>query len=344
MAADGPWIVPETLLAEGERAAWWVRDGRLTSTPVDGATPLPGRFALPGLVDAHAHTSVGPGGPDTLDGTVARIAALPGMGVLVVRDVGSPKSLTLRLRPDDAWPTFFAAGRWHAPAGRFYPEFHDPVEPAQLVESALAEIGNGATWIKVIADFREPVLSYDAAVLRDLVTAAHAAGVRVAAHTQWPVVRDVVAAGVDSIEHGCLLDSETLEHMAAGGIAWTPTLTAFASRLAGDLPDAQRERYARYLENYRAMLPLAASAGITILAGTDMAGTLVDEIRWLVDLGLTPVQALRAASTAARTYLGVASLEDGAPADLVTYDDDPREDPEVLNRPAAVVLRGRRIR
>jgi imidazolonepropionase-like amidohydrolase len=343
MAVDGPWILPDTLLPDGERASWWVREGRLTSTPVDGAEPLPGRFALPGLVDAHAHTSVEPGGPGTLDGTVARIRAMRDMGVLVIRDVGSPQSLTLRLRPNADWPTFLPAGRWHAPAGRFYAEFHDPVEPDQLIESALIEIGNGATWIKVIADFREPVLSYEPSLLRELVVAAHAAGVRVAAHTQWPVVRDVVAAGVDSIEHGCLLDRETLQRMAAGGIAWTPTLTAFAARLAGDLPEAQRQRYEGYLENYRAMLPFAAAAGVTILAGTDMAGTLVDEIRWLTALGLTPAQALRAASTAARTFLDVESLADGAPADLVTYEDDPREDPGVLNRPAAIILRGSRI-
>ncbi len=53
---------------------------------------------------------------------------------------------------------------------------------------------------------------------------------------------------------------------------------------------------------------------------------------------------LRAATTGARSYLGLPSLEAGAPADLVTYDADPRNDPEVLATPAAVVARGRRIR
>jgi imidazolonepropionase-like amidohydrolase len=341
----GAWRLPPTVLPDGQREDWWIGEGRLTREPIAGAEQLPGRFALPGLVDAHAHTSVGPDmQPDTLEGTVARIAGLRDAGVLVVRDVGSPKSLTLRIVPDAGMPTFVAAGRWHAPAGRFYPDFHDPVEPEQLMDAAIAEIRGGARWVKVIADYREPVLSYDAELLGRLVQAVHAAGARVAAHTQWPVVRDVVAAGVDSIEHGCLLDRETLEVMAIRGIAWTPTLNVFESSLARDLPDAQRSRYEAYRDNYRAMLPIAAAAGVTILAGTDTAGTVVDEVRRLIEFGLSPVRALRAASTDARGFLGLESLSEGTAADVVTYDADPRDDPKVLARPAAIVLHGTRIR
>ena len=344
MSNDGPWRLPPTLLPDGERADWWIRDGKLTGSPADGAEQLPGRFALPGLVDAHAHTSMGPNGPDTLEGTVARIRGLAATGVLVVRDVGSPKSLTLQVRPDADFPEFLAAGRWHAPKDRFYEAFHDPVEPDQLVDAAMAEIAHGAKWIKVIADFTQPVLSYDAGLLGRLVTAAHAAGARVAAHTQWPVVRDVVAAGVDSIEHGSLLDRQTLEVMAERGVAWTPTINAFASALERDIPDDRRRRYQGYLDNYRAMVPIAQELNMTILAGTDMAGTIVDEISRLNAVGMSPTRALRAASTDARTFLGQPSFENDARADVVTYDADPREDPAILAKPMAIVLRGRRIR
>jgi imidazolonepropionase-like amidohydrolase len=91
------------------------------------------------------------------------------------------------------------------------------------------------------------------------------------------------------------------------------------------------------------MIPLAARLGVALLAGTDTVGTVVDEVRQLVDYGLEPVDALRAASTAARAFLGEPGLDDGAAADLVTFDDDPRDDPGVLARPAAVVLNGRRV-
>jgi imidazolonepropionase-like amidohydrolase len=60
--------------------------------------------------------------------------------------------------------------------------------------------------------------------------------------------------------------------------------------------------------------------------------------------GLSPVDALAAASTAARRYLGLPGLEDGAPADLVCYAADPRDDPEVLGSPSAVLVGGRRAR
>ncbi len=94
----------------------------------------------------------------------------------------------------------------------------------------------------------------------------------------------------------------------------------------------------------REQLPRAAAAGVTILAGTDNDGSLLDEIRHLVRHGLTPTQALRAASTDARTYLGLPGFATGELADVVTFDADPREDPDVLANPVAVVMRGVRIK
>ena len=91
------------------------------------------------------------------------------------------------------------------------------------------------------------------------------------------------------------------------------------------------------------MLPAAAGAGVTILTGTDTAGSVVDEVGLLIEYGLTPVQALRAATVDARRFLDEQSIEDGAPADVVTFEEDPREDPTALARPAAIVLGGVRV-
>jgi imidazolonepropionase-like amidohydrolase len=77
--------------------------------------------------------------------------------------------------------------------------------------------------------------------------------------------------------------------------------------------------------------------------GGSTAGTVVDEIRQLIAHGLSPTAALGAGSTVARSFLGAPALEDGAPADVVTFDDDPRDDPEILRYPAAVVIGGRRV-
>jgi imidazolonepropionase-like amidohydrolase len=80
-----------------------------------------------------------------------------------------------------------------------------------------------------------------------------------------------------------------------------------------------------------------------VLAGTDDLphGNVVAEIRQLIAAGLPPSAALGAASWTARDYLGLPGLEEGAPADVVAYADDPRVDPECLRHPSRVVLAGR---
>ena len=76
-----------------------------------------------------------------------------------------------------------------------------------------------------------------------------------------------------------------------------------------------------------------------VLAGTDIVGTIAQEVALLAGHGLTVTQALAAAGSGARDFLGIHPA-----GDIVTYDDDPREDPGVLARPAAVVVRGARVR
>jgi len=132
--------------------------------------------------------------------------------------------------------------------------------------------------------------------------------------------------------------------MAQKGIAWTPTL-AMTERLAAIIgrDDAQRRAFAneRY-DTYRALLPVAARQGVTILAGTDMLphGNVALEVEALVRHGLEPRVALGAASTGARSFLGIPNIIEGAPADLVLFTGDPRNDPEVLRSPALVMLGG----
>ncbi len=338
------WRLPGVLLPEGEQHDLWAVDGRLTARAVDDAEPLPGRFALPGLVDAHAHVALGPSrqGLDVVAATDA-LRELREQGVLAVRDVGAPHSVTLQIAPDPSLPKLQVAGRWLAPPDRFYPSFHEPVPPDRLIDAALVEVRGGARWVKVIADWSGPELSYDKALLAELIEAVHAAGARVAAHTAETAVGDVVAAGVDSVEHGWMLDAASIAEMAERGTALTPTLTALGSTLPDEAPPERRVRQGRWRDNGRMVLKEAAARGVTILAGTDTAGSIVDEVRHLIDFGLTPLEALRAATTAARTFLGLPSLEDGAAADVVTFEADPREDPDALATPIAILLGGVRI-
>jgi imidazolonepropionase-like amidohydrolase len=98
------------------------------------------------------------------------------------------------------------------------------------------------------------------------------------------------------------------------------------------------------VQQLREVLPAATDLGVTVLTGTDVFGTIAREVALLAEFGLSPTAALAAASTAARRFLGLADLSEGRPADLVTYHADPRDDPQVLARPAAIIVQGTRIR
>jgi imidazolonepropionase-like amidohydrolase len=335
--------------------------GGWAATPPPDAEPLPGRYVLPGLVDAHCHLSIGEG-PDGLpvgvgvDAARANLARTNADGVTVVRDVGSPDSVTLSLLEGPDRGELFACGRFLAPPGQYFPTLHAPVPAEDLVAAALAEVARGARWIKLVGDFPvvttgewlppEPTYPLDA--IERLVQAVHAVGVRVAVHTTTRRVTELIAAGIDSVEHGPELADADLENLAARGGAWTPTLCATIGggpRQDGSDRDAERRRHhGELLERLGHLLPRAVDLGVTVMTGTDVVGSVPREVALLVELGMAPRDALAAASTDARRFLGLDSLAPGDPADLVMYDHDPREDPAVLASPAAVVRRGVRVR
>jgi hypothetical protein len=144
------WAVQGVELPFGdEAAAWWIdASGTVHDRPIADAELLPGGFILSGLVDAHAHPAVGsgPAGLVALDASAARanLLAWAQTGITVVRDVGSRGGVTLELRSGPGMPVLQAAGRFLAPAGRYFPELLDaPVTEADLVSAAVTEIGRG---------------------------------------------------------------------------------------------------------------------------------------------------------------------------------------------------------
>lgn len=363
MAADGaagPWHVHAICLPEGQAPEdWWIVDGRLSDVPVPGAVTLPGGWVLPGgLVDAHIHRTMNfndfalPDGSEAL--AAANLAAQRAAGVLAVRDAGLAWGGWPTSAPADG-PRVQSAGRLLAAPGRGYPGVCLAVEADRLVEVALAEVARGATWVKVLADFPGPdgnwfaaPPSYPLDVLQRLVGAVHTAGARVMAHSTGLAASDLVRARVDTIEHGMQLTNGLLEQMARNGIAWSLTLGTALKHVG---PFATQNNPIGYylrgeLTRVREQLSLAASLGVPLLAGTDElpAGALAQEVAHLHDYGLTPTQALAAASTAARAYLGLPAFALGAPADLVTFDRDPRSDLATLAAPCAILFDGRRQR
>ena len=314
---------------------------------------LPGRYALAGLVDAHAHPTVAADehGPYLADGEygAARLDEYAASGVTVIRDAGGRSQVTLSFARTAApgRPAVTAAGRFLAPANRYFPRMYSPTAPGELAAAVQAEVTAGAAWVKIIGDFPEwgedgPVphstaATYDLDTMRGAVDAAHAAGARVAVHSNIPD-SGLAGIGADSIEHGRALGHAELDSLGTRGGAWTPTLCAMLQNR--DSPDpAVRARVGELRERLRDSLPYAVAHGVRVLAGTDVVGTIADEIALLSRHGLTAGQAIAAAGSAARDFLGIHPA-----GDIVTYDEDPREDPSVLANPAAVVVRGVRVR
>ena len=349
------WSFHGELVPEGTPIeVWTTTAGRLATSPLAGSQPLPGRYALAGLVDAHCHLTLVDGGTGPLpDGDTAsvreRLRAVRKTGVLMLRDAGGVGGIPLALAAEEP-DRVLAAGKFLAPAGQYFPELLEPEPRGALVAAALAEVRKGAAWVKLVGDFRrldvegrpvEP--TYDLDEVRAMVDAVHSAGSRVAAHTTSRRVSGLVEAGVDSVEHGPAMVEDDLRALGARGGAWTPTLTAMLGPpdrpMTADDPDA-----VELADRLRTLLPAAEALGVRVLTGSDVAGSVAQEVAWLVRLGLSPAAALAAASSSARAYLARPGAVDGAPADLVTYDDDPREDPDVLQRPVAVLVGGVRLR
>jgi imidazolonepropionase-like amidohydrolase len=336
----------------GEPLDWWIADGRLSSQPIDGAAELPGAWIAAGLVDAHAHLSFEARdrlglerGSDEL--IAAHLAVQRCAGVLAVRDAGSLPGIELARHPA-CGGRVIACGPLLAPPDFFLAHLYEGTAPEDAVDWARQRVQAGGEWVKVITDYPAdgdsplaPRLGYPLDLLGAIVDAVHAEGGRVAAHVMGPIVHEVVGTAVDSIEHGNWATEEAVREMAHRGTAWTPTLTTVLGHIA---PVAEHVPAAReLLERQRRTLPLAAQLGVTLLAGTDEEphGSLALEVAALADHGVPAADALAAATTSARCYLGLKGLVDGAAADLVTYARDPREDLGVLLTPAAVVCDGR---
>ncbi|HVV13734.1 amidohydrolase family protein [Amycolatopsis sp.] len=348
------------VLPDGGRRDVWVSDGRCTSEPVDGAkTVVTEGFLVPGLVDAHCHPAIGVHGPTTVDEAVGHALADRDAGTLLIRDCGQPiDTRALQARPD--LPKIIRAGRHLALPKRYIPGLGiDLASPDELPAAVAEQAADGDGWVKLVGDWIDratgdlaPLWPDD--VLAEAIKVAHEAGARVTAHVFGEdALPGLINAGIDCLEHGTGLSGELLAEMARRGTALVPTLINIEN-FPGIADKAGK--YPVYAAHMRAlhagvgdMVAGALSVGVPVYAGSDAGGMvahgrLVDEIEALWRAGMSRTEALAAGSWAAREWLGHPSIEDGAPADFLVYESDPRENLDVLRNPRHIVLGGVLVR
>jgi imidazolonepropionase-like amidohydrolase len=193
---------------------------------------------------------------------------------------------------------------------------------------------------------RDP--AFDRDEMRALVDEAHAQGRKVMCHALGgPGLRLALEAGVDSIEHGCYLDEdpELIPMMAERGIVLTPTLLVYEYHSESKAPHV-RERSRALREHHRQSIRRALAAGVRVVAGTDAGGhghpPNARELPLLVAAGLTPMQAIQAATGWAAECVGlerdIGTVEKGKRADLIAVAGDPLADIGILADPSRIRL------
>ena len=321
-----------------------------------------GRWVVPGLIDVHVHANA-----------LADAAIILQGGATSVRSGSSSfyQDVALAALPD--WAA--GASPRMSPAGLFVsPDLGESLladpdlaqlaslsggvtDPADLAYLTKINLKRGAKVIKTRAnpraglaeqDPRELVYNYDQ--LSAVVKAAGKAGVLCHSYSAEGI-DGAVRAGVRSIEHGVFVSEQTIARMASRGTYFTPTLDAVTG-MAVSADPVLAARGKEYTPVINAAVKAAYEAGVTVVAGTDSFGTDVTpigtEVRLLGEAGLSPLDALRAATVNAAELLGwsknAGRLVRGAYADVVIVDADPLADASALEKISAVVAQGVLVR
>lgn len=358
-----------------------VREGRIESIGTTGKDfppsaqhiDLSGKWMLPGLIDAHVH-------PTSLKGAQNMLKA----GVTTGRSMLTPHYTDvgvreLHRRGDTDVPEILAAGYPIIPIPtQFQPDmttmFLDMPQLDDLRKDSdigvegvrrlvRSNLDHHVDVIKVFATERAGIPTTDPrkqmlsnAELAAAVDEAHKAGIPVAAHAHGDEgAAAAVRAGVDTVEHGTYLSDGTLKLMRERNVCFTPTLSADAmlANPTSDSPEA-----VALAVRARGMLPRAREAarharqmGVRVIAGSDSGYTpddphrITDEMFELVGIGMSPMEAIQAATSTSAECLGISkrtgSIRPGLEADLIVLDQNPLADINAVRDVLLVVNDGK---
>jgi len=376
-------LAPErlfTALGDGvEHGFVLVGDGKIEAVveSLDGrdvpVIRLPGTTLMPGLIDAHTHVSVLPSRGDQLGQMRARAdeqlaAARPLVlldllsGVTTLRCMGQEHGVDFDLRDEIAsgatvGPDVLCAGVQVTKPGA-HGHALTAVSTDDEVEALIAaNAARGAHLVKIFTTGGVSSVAtsasdspFTAREIRLVADAAHRRGLHLAAHAHGGLgAKLAIENGVDTIEHGALLDLDLVESAAARRLAIVGTFSIVdhpAGILAGDAGRPEivgklREVRSRMADSWRRIL----ASGVSVALGTDsMHGCLAHDVARLVEFGATPARALRAVTSEAAEVCRLAdrgTIAAGRRADLIAVRGNPLEDVRALAGPVMVMKAGR---
>ncbi len=339
--------------------------------PEEEVYRCPGATLLPGLCDMHTHIGY-------FDGDVPEINKNDGLlmlcvenklkkaleqGVVCIRDMASPENVckNIMFASERKWiqvPEVTGTGAGMCiTGGHFYHAYPGVVEvdgADQLVRAVRERIRDGYRWIKLMTTDNGEQSEYTLEELYAAVQETHRLGGKITVHaTNVQGIELSIQAGVDGIEHASEMTEEQADRMVEQRIAWTPTMIAYKTHYKHEVgknrPDREKlARYARANKCYREHFADYFRKGIHIVAGTDFDGMPVaDELLCMVELGITPLEAVRTATyncallLERHEYSGL--VAEGYDADLLIVQGDVSRDITVLKNTLEVILHGKPV-
>jgi imidazolonepropionase-like amidohydrolase len=317
---------------------------------------------VPGLIDAHTHITYYWDGVNTPRYEPPRHPAVTVFlaqenaqkaleaGVTTIRNLNSPDGTDLAMRDlinmgKMIGPRMFVSGlgiritRSTAPPAPIG-IMADGVDA--VIHAVRQVIGSGADWVKMYGstggfDDLTEFQTFTFEEIKAAVDTTHALGKKVALHSYGPAgARDAVRAGVDSLEHATDMDDQTIAEIVRRKIFYTPTIdhNQYYVENADSVyhfPPGTKERLLDYIQRNYETAKRAFQAGARMVVGSDAVyngwGLNMRELDWFVKMGMTPAQALKAATTEPAALLGMekslGAVAPGFYADIVAVEGDP---------------------